>query len=362
MVVSSSHRTALYVGEALHAPVYPAQTLAFADTVVQACAATSAGASVVLVGADYDYDGLWLWIKPARADGVPPAHVAALRNASELVLLRTTDSGVYVGAVDCSNGGGWLSVHESLPEFAASGQHPKLAALWTEIKPLLVPNSSHADGAALRQWEWGLPDATVAAYTAAWTASGRPAAAVTVYEGPVVAGYLAVPKLWRMYLAANGVEPRGVQIESYWVAQPTVAREDGAVPFPSYAFYKPDFRPLYTAAAAELAAIVNRTSAGAAANHTRAFVNTVGSATDVEGVEKLYAAGGVAHGAWASVGLDCPPASCADVFGGRVPCPHVHAASVLAANQTLLHPRIWKPLTVAQVREALAPQWGLATP
>jgi hypothetical protein len=356
MVLASSHRTALYVGEALHAPVYPAQTLAFADTVVQACATTLSGASTVLVGADYDYDGLWLWIKPARVDGIPPVHGVALQNASELVILRTSDPGEYVGALDCG-GGGWLSVHSSLPELAARG-HPKLAALWAEIEPLLVMNSSHADGATLRQWEWGLPDVTVAAYTAAWIATGKPASAITILEGGVVDGYLAVPKLWRAYFAHNGASARGVQLESYWVAQPTLARQDGVVPIPSYAFYKPDFLPLYSAAVAELAAIVNRTSAAATANHTRAFINKVGSATDVEGVERLYAAAGVEHGAWASVGLDCPPAVCTDVFGDQVPCPHLHASTVLANNHTLLPSRTWKPLTVAQVREALAPQWG----
>ncbi len=183
---------------------------------------------------------------------------------------------------------------------------------------------------------------------------------ITIIQGGVVPGYSAVPSLWRQYLEKNGVsEPRGLQIESYWVAQPTLARRDGVLPLPSYAFYKDDFHPLFDTATKELGRIINHTTVATAGTHTRAFVNKVGSTTDIVGVEKLYSSAGISHYAWAEIGLDCPPAVCTDVFGNPVPAPHVHAASILAApiNSTLLPPRSWTPLTVAEVMTAVAPMW-----
>lgn len=350
----------MHAAETLHAQYLPGQTLAFADSVQQACNATAGGDNLVLTGCDYDYDGLWLWIKPARVSGVPGAHIAALRNASSLMVLRATTEGSFVGEYACP-GGGWLAIHSSIPELAPS--HPKLRALWGVIEPRVARNASRSDGTTLRQWEWGLPDATVAAYVAAWGALGRSNASVTILEGEVVPGFLGVTPLWETYLDTNGVSPRGVQLESYWVAQTSLARRDGSLPIPTYAFWKPDFFPSYTLAVATLEAIVNRTSPAMVGQHTRAFINTVGSTTDPQGVEKLFGGQGLPRSTWGSVGLDCPPTVCHSLAGETVAEPHAYAAALLAAKAgSLLPPRVWRPLAPKQVVKAFSPQWKPPAP
>jgi hypothetical protein len=358
VVVSSSHRSALFAAEALHAPLLPAQTLAFAGSFAQACDAARGGDSLVLTGADYDWDGAWLWVKPAAAAGVPPPHVSLLAGARALLLLRATDSdpGEYLGAVPCS-GGGALAIHSSLKALAGAPGRPATAALWAQAEARLVPLN---DSGALRQWEWGLPDATVEAYADAWAALGKPAGTLTVVEGGVVDLYGAVPRLWRAYLAANGVaSPRGVTVSGFWVAQPALERLDGVLPFPAYAFYKPTWRPIFDAAGAALAAVVAAGGAPAAAAHTRVFVNGVGSDTDREGAQLLLdgALGASAGAAVCEYGLDCPPAAVERCSGGAGGVgAHVAAARALSNATSLLPPRQWAPLTVAQVAAALAPQ------
>jgi len=357
LVVGSVHRAALYAAEALHAAVLPAQTLAFADTVAQACAAARGGDSVVLVGCDGGYDGIWLWLKPARAAGLPPAHASALARAGALLVVRATDGDGYEGTYACG-GGGVLAIHSSLRAFAAARGFPRAAALWAALAPALTPVSP-ADAAALGQWEWGLPNVTVAAYRDAWAARGGAAADFHVAQGGAVAGFAAVPRLWARYLAANGVRgaPRGVSINSYWIAQPALERADGALPFPAYAFWKPDWHPLWDGARAALAAAVNASGAPAAARHARAFVNDAGSATDAQGVAALWAAAGVAAGATTVVGYDCPPAPCVDAAGRPAPPAHAVAAEALRnATGELLPERDWAPLGVDDVVDALA--WG----
>ena len=365
VVVSSVHRAALYAAEALHAPLLPAQALAFAGTLGEACSAARGGASLVLTGSDYDFDGLWLWLKPAAAAGVPPAHLPLLARARELLLLRATDAdaGDWLGGVPCA-GGGALAIHSSLRALAAAPGRPATAALWAAVQPLLAP--LNASGAAqLHQWEWGLPNATVGAYAAAWAALGKPAGALTVLQGGVVEGYRAVPALWAAYLRANGVPaPRGVHVSGYWVAQPALERRDGVAPFPAYAFYKPGWHPVFDDAAAALARIVAADGAAAAAAHTRLFVNGVGSSTEEEGaallLQRLGASGAAAT---CTYGLDCPPAAGARCGGGGAAAAataHEAAARALANASALLPPRSWAPLSVAQVAAALSPLWGRA--
>ena len=358
LVVGSVHRAALYAAEALHAPVLPAQTLAFADTLEQACAASNSGESLVLTGSDYGFDGLWLWLKPASAAGIPPAHLAALSAAAQLLLLRATDGDEYLGSVPCgASGGGFLAIHSSLRDLAAAPGRPATAALWQRVQPLLQP----LNGTPLRQWEWGLPDATVAAYRAAWAALGRPAAAVTVLQGEVVDGFLAVPLLWARYLANNGVQQaRGVSVNGYWVALPALERLDGVLPFPAYAFYKPQWHPLYDAALAALRGAAAAIGAPTAANHTRLFINGVGADTEREGAtlllkEGLGVAGSAAACQW---GLDCPPAAVASCAGGVGVAAHEAAARVLAEKGGLVPERQWEALTVAQVAEAMGGRWA----
>jgi hypothetical protein len=262
IVVGSVHRLVLWAAETLHSPALPAQAIAFADTWAEACDAAVGGDVVVLVGCDFGYDGLWLWLKPANAAGVPPAHLAALARASSLVLLRATDGDTYLGSYACpaAAAGGVavpLYVHSSLASCAADpSAFPRAAALYTAAIPL-PPLPPGINGSSLGQWEWGLPDVTVAAYEAVWASLGKRAAAAVRAEGGVVPGYLATPSLWSAYLGANGRAPRGLSLYSYWTAQPALDRADATLPLPSYAFYHPGFTPLVDAANSTLAALVS---------------------------------------------------------------------------------------------------------
>ena len=363
LVVSSVHRAALYVAEALHAPVLPAQALAFAATLAQACAATRGGAVLALLGCDYGEDAGWLWLKPAAPAGIPAAHTAAMARASRLVLVAATDGEDFLGSLACSGGGGQLYIHPSLQAFARAPGSPGAAALWAEVLAAGGPAPlAPGQGQALRQWEWGLPNATLAAYASAWAGLHPGGPQATLLQGEVVAGYLGVPALWRAYLAKNGVAPRGVSVEGYWVAAPALARADGVLPFPAYAFYKPDWHPVYSAAAAALGGIVAQRGAAAAAPHTRLFLNAVGSPSEREGGRALLE--GALGGAGTCVyGLDCADAPAGGVqacwAGEASPLAqaHVLAARALANASALLPPQAWLPLSVEEAADALAPFW-----
>ena len=369
LVLGSVHRAALYIGEALHAPVLPAQALAFAATLQQACAATQAGAVLALLGCDAGMDAGWLWLKPGRAAGIPPAHTAAMAAAHSLVLVRALDEDDYLGSLPCPDpSGGTLYIHPSLQSFASTPGHPGAAALWAEVLAAGGPRPlPPALSASLRQWEWGLPDATVAAYSAAWAALHPGSPPATVLQGGVVPGYLAVPGLWGAYLSANGLQAaRGVTVEGYWVGLPALQRWDGVLPFPAYAFFKPDWHPVAEAAGAALAAVVKGQGVGAAAAHTRVFVNAVGSDSERQGAEQLL---GLLQGAGVcTYGLDCLDAApggvvgCGQAAGPALPPHEVAAAALRNASGELLQAPLggWAPLTVSQVAAAMAPQWEVA--
>lgn len=372
LVISSVHRVALYTAEALHAPVLPAQTLAFAQSLSQACSATQGGARIVILGCDFGYDGGWLWLKPNTHVGVPPSHLTAMANASSLLLLRATDSDTYLGVVGCkggssSGGGGPVAVvvvHSSLRDFASQPSlHPFAAALWAEVVAAgLTPNTTLTD--TLHQWEWGLPDATIEAYHRAWVGDlGKDPGAFHALEGGVVDGYAAVPALWTAYLGAQGLQPRGVSIQSYWTAFPALDRADAVIPFPAYAFFKPDWHPLADLALTALEGIVAAAPGGniaAVRNHTRAFINTVGSSTETQGVAFLAngALGGGEFGLCV-LGLDCEPGAPASTqcFNASAPVPpaHVQAAQALGGISGGKDPLQFIPLTLQQAMAALAP-------
>lgn len=256
VVVGSVHRLVLWASETLHAQALPAQAIAFADTWGEVCDAATSG-DVILVGCDFGYDGLWLWIKPSGgAEGVPKAHLDALARASSLLLLRATDGDSYLGMYTCQGSLLGVYVHSSLASCAADpASFPRAAALYAAAQPL-APLPPGITGESLGQWEWGLPESTVAAYAAAWASLGKPASALLRAEGGVVAGYLATPGLWGAYLAANGRAARGLSLYSYWTAQPALDRLDATLPLPSYALFHPGFTEVLDAANATLAALV----------------------------------------------------------------------------------------------------------
>lgn len=108
-------------------------------------------------------------------------------------------------------------------------------------------------------------------------------------------------------------------------------------------------------------------------------MNSIGSSDDPAAASALLASWGLLEpperggGAWLSVGLDCPPASCTTLNGSAtLACPHVHAAGELgrlrggsapgttAADASALG-YAYSPLTVAEVLAALSPFWPQPT-
>mgnify|MGYP001810700580 CR=1 FL=1 len=96
-----ARRYGLYVAEALHARLLPLQFIGFASTWDQVV--ESARGSMAVVGVDYDYDRLWVWLKVAAgangsvAGRLPPAYVGALAEANDVVVVQPDDNWVPSG-------------------------------------------------------------------------------------------------------------------------------------------------------------------------------------------------------------------------------------------------------------------------
>ena len=345
VVVSSVHRLALYIAEAMHAPLLPAQVLEFADNWTQACWA-SANGSVVLVGYDFGYDGLWLWVKPGSPGSVPAPYLSVLQAASKLVIVYGTDGDSYVGGYKCPAklGGATLYIHSSLA--TAGGTNAK--ALYQAALPNITALPANVTS-SLRQWEWGLPDFTIKAYKDAWAGLGKAAADLKVIAGGVVPGFQATPAVWKTYLTQNSIAPRGVGVYSYWIAAPALDRRDATLPVPAYAFYKTTWHPLYDTALSYLNQIkAANTSLAIIQASSRGFINLIGSNDDVTGIKLLFSTFGISP--FVTVGLDCPPASCTTTASVTTPCAHVYAAQRL---QSLPPVQTNIALTVSQVCTSL---------
>ena len=157
-------------------------------------------------------------------------------------------------------------------------------------------------------------------------------------------------KLWRAYLRANSVRPRGFHISNYWYAHTGLERAGALLPFPSYGFVAP-----YHGLEEEAEALIRSTMASAPllpaaayAANTRAFVNAVGSAGDPDSVKallnrsRLTPAAGLAY---LGNGFDF-----ADAGWGGEPVPKGHAAAAAALRNVSLAPflaRRWRPLNLS---------------
>ena len=322
VVLSSVHIAALYVAEALHAVLLPLQALSFASDLDEA--RTSPLLSVV--GADHDVDLLWQWNKVSDISHFPEAYVGALTKATSVVVVRSTDTGD-----DCPILGraGHVYVNASLPLLNAR--------LWESLRAVLVDGESSFDH--VRQWEWGLPDATVAAAKALWKRLGKPADRFHLIEAGTVELYERIPVLWQAYLQANSVAVRGVTINAYWTAHPYYERFAGLIPVHFYRF----------SAVEEVAARLLDAHGSADAEEGRlcAFVNDVGGWSDCRDVQRVIASKGLQDAFWFSRGFDCPDAECTDVYGGPVPRPFEKVAEWLTTAPYRSH--TWRPLDVGSV-------------
>ena len=320
LVLSSVHPAALYVAEVLHAPLLPLQWLSFSETLEQAAAPMRS-----IVGTDHDYDGLWSWHKPREASDLPAAYLQAMARAERLVVVRSTDSDEDAPVV-----GRWGHAHVNR---TLERLRP---ARWNALRDMLVP----ADPAVqLRQWEWCLPDDTVAAARAVWRQLGRDDRSVHVVEASTTGLYRSIPRLWEAYLRWNRVAVRGVSINGYWTAHPAYERAAGLVPVHYYRF----------SAIADVAraCLVAHADREATPERVCVFCNTVGHEGDPVEIQALLYELGLEERAWFSVGPDCSDAACFDVFGERVPRPFEAVGGWLMRAPYLLHG--WRPLDLGSV-------------
>lgn len=322
VVLSSVHRAALYVAESLHAILLPLQVLSFARNYEEAVKTPL----LSIVGCDYGVDSLWQWNKVSDVSHFPDAYIDILKRANSVVVLRSTDTGD-----DCPVLGriGRVFVNSTLPRLNPT--------LWSSLEKRLVDRE--CSFTHLRQWEWGLPDATVDAARALWHHLGKQADQFHVIELGTVELYRRIPVLWEEYLKTNSVRIRGVTLNAYWTAHPYYERYAGLIPIH---FYR--FSMLRDVAARFLEAY------GTTDNEEGrmcAFLNNVGSGQDCNEAQKLISDKGLQDAFWFSTGFDCPDAECKDIYGKLIPKPFEKVAEWMPSAP--YRSRKWHPMDIQSV-------------
>lgn len=223
-----------------------------------------------------------------------------------------------------------------------------------------VGKAAQADVANLKQWEWGLPDTAVTNIRNIWASLGKPAANLKVISSGVVEGlFVWTPEVWQQYLAANSVPVRGFHWNSYWVAHTQLERAAGVVPFPSYAYFHPDWHPIHDKAVQVLnsmQASLGTSDLSSLAPNSRAFVNNIGSSSDITATRDVMTAYGLtaANGAHFGSGIDCVDSAAWDGWPGsgtQVP-PAFQVAAVAVQNATLApyaSKTDWVPISFASL-------------
>jgi hypothetical protein len=312
VVIGSPHSVTLYIAETLHAPLLPAGFIAFAKDWDEAAKITKYGTiGLVLVGGDYDFTGLWLWIKICDEDKIPKAYEEYLKNAKECVIVRATDghSGTEI-----------VGLYKNMYITAAT---PK-GFLDQAYKDGMIPIKSK-DVEHLRQWEWGLPDATITAFCNYWVNKlGRSADNFHIIESDVLGLYKAIPRIWENYLNYNKKPIRGFTLNGYWIAHPSYERAAGLIPFHFYRFEADDFKIISDYIKNRIINIKDRhllDFTKISPSTFPVFVNNIGGEDDVERVRAMIEKLGLSDQCWFSNGLDCFGCVCRDVFGCEIPLP-----------------------------------------
>ncbi len=364
LVLTSVHRFGLYVAEALHARLLPLQFMTFAADWSQVQSAATR--STLIVGQDSDYDGLWLWNKLAAGTPgtpqatLPPAYLRALAQADHVVIVQPDDNWAYCTDSYCSDvvnevytgAGPPVYLHTSLTRSHAN--NPGTALYAEAVGAGLVVKAMDADVANLKQWEWGVPDTTVANVRQAWVDLGKPPENLVVIAGGVVDMYGWTPWVWKAYLDHNGVAPRGIDVLSYWAAEPQLERAGAVLPIPSYSYYQAAWHPLDD----DTRALLDDVCGGAPCNpsfaaNSRAFVNGIGSSQDVGGVQAMMTDYGLdqANGAWYGYGINAEGTSPWTGWTGET-VPYAWEETALSLQDPAQVPYLgmaWSPLTVDDV-------------
>lgn len=364
LVFTSVHRYGLYVAETLHAPVLPLQFISFAEDWDQVAAAATQ--STLIVGQDSDYGGLWLWNKIAGgtpgtpAGALPAAYLAALSEAENVVIVQPDDNWTTCTEISCHdavsdvwNGSSeQVFLHTSVTRSTAANAGTALYA--AAVAAGEVAPAADADVANLKQWEWGVLDSSIENLRSAWAQLGKPADQFVVIRGGVVDMYAWTPVLWEAYLAHNGLEPRGIDISAYWAANPQLERAGAVLPFPSYSWWQPSWHPLDDNGRA----ILDRVCAGQTcppefAANTRAFVNSIGSATDPQGITDLFTDYGLTqeNGAYYGYGINAEGVGDWTGWNGEVVPSgwEIVATDLQNPERSPYADRAWTPLSIGQL-------------
>lgn len=303
LVFGSVHRLALYLAEVLHAPVLPMQFLDFSHNSNQ----LGQSPHIQIIGCDHDRtDAYWIWNKISDPAYFPTAYLNLIRDAETLVVVRSTDTEEeQCGILGRVGQRGYVN----------GTLKAKLAAphLWRDIESRIHPVSV---GQNLRQWEWGLPDASIDCLRQVWSDQGKAPSNFHVVGGSTISLFQAILPLWECYLADNGIDPRGFTMNSYWCAFPGYERVAGLLPIH---YYKFDTIRKFAAK------FVARYKPGSERPISRetwcAFANDIGSDTDLKDIRAWLQELGVLDACWLSYGFNLADGNCWDCFGVEIPPP-----------------------------------------
>jgi hypothetical protein len=319
VVLSSVHRAALYIAEALHAPLLPLQLISFSKTIEQA----QLSQVLSIVGSDYGVNELWQWNKIAEPSQFPDSYVEMLKEAENVILVRSNDFDA-----DCPIEGkiGKVYVNRSLRVL-----NPRL---WDTVSHRLEETGK--DFSNLHQWEWGLPDATLSAAKSLWKTLGKDVARFHCIESSTVDLYRLISPLWENYLLSNEVHIRGVTINAYWTAHPYFERYAGLVPVHYYKFsFRRDDARTYLEKYGRTHPSPDRICV---------FSNDAGGYADHIEVQNLITEMGLQQNCWFSIGYDCPGAECHDSYGEPIPNPFQKVSEWIKTSPYRKHK--WKPLEI----------------
>jgi len=345
LVFTSSHRTALYVAEVLHAPALPLKFLAYATTWDEIKAA--AETSTPIVGWDYGFQGLWPWLDITARRHLPLVYLQKMYTAKQVVVVRSLDLPEFSGDDSIVAG-----VFEGSYVLRGVLKQPHLSKLADEVREHIVPMTQDEQDHT-RQGEWGLPDETIAMMRSVWVQElGRDPNDFVVLEDDTLKLYARIPPIWEAYLAKNKAPVRGFTFNHFWIAHPALERAAGLLPFHYYGFNTPK----------AIAPWLDKYRANITATNTTviAFADTIGGGDDIDALN-TFLAQNYSWGdgeRWFSVGYDVSPTLAYNYTSwrnatpgvGQVPVPADYAAQLLAQPAAVPYKQqTWTPLTVAEL-------------
>ena len=336
IVIGNPHRASLYAAEVLHAPLLPMQFIGWAQSLDTAAAD---GSCLRIAGSDFDNPSVWLWNKITEIQHFPQSYVNLIKNAENLVVVRSIDDPEFPEAYVGKYKGVYLhSSIKSNPAFLSS------------INQDLLETNISNETKLLHQWEWGLPDQTIIAVTKLWTdVLRKPLSKLTVIEGGTVPLFEGITKTWLAYLSKNLVKPRGISFNPYWTANPLYERYAGIVPLDFYNFrVTQDFAQNIVTSLRK-----NGTFKDAGPERIYAFMNTIEELPDVNCLKAFWDANNLTTSGWFSVGFDLYGIKSKNLNGDIVDAPYEKISKWMSNSTNLPYKnRKWIALTPNETIEA----------